>query len=107
MLYFAKGKTVDGGCFAFAPLVGPNLFCQRTSQLGESACHMPFSYRFILLETAAAGLPGNYYLVTQNPLKIEHVSQVARTSALPGWPFLLAGTAFFARVLIQHPQVKT
>ena len=53
-------ETVDGGCFAFAPLVGSNLFCQRTSQLGESACHMPISYRFILLETSAAGLPGNY-----------------------------------------------
>ena len=33
---------------------------QRTSQLGESACHMPLSYRFIFLETSAAGLPGNY-----------------------------------------------
>ena len=53
-------ETVDGGGFAFAPLVGSNLFCQRTSQLGESACHMPISYRFILLETSAAGLPGNY-----------------------------------------------
>ena len=53
-------ETVDGGCFAFAPLVGSNLFCQRTSQLSESTCHMPISYRFILLETSAAGLPGNY-----------------------------------------------
>ena len=40
-------ETVDGGCFAFAPLFGSNLFCQRTSQLGESACHMPISYRLI------------------------------------------------------------
>ena len=57
-------ETVDGGCFAFAPLVGSNLFCQRTSQLGESACHMPISYRFIRLETSAAGLPGNYLYIS-------------------------------------------
>ena len=64
-------ETVDRGCFAFAPLVVSNLVCQRTSQLGESACHMPISYRLILLETSAAGLPGNYLYTHTSSLMFE------------------------------------
>ena len=50
-------EVVDGGCFVFALLVDSNLFYQRISQLGELVCYMPISYRFILLEISAAGLP--------------------------------------------------
>ena len=80
--HFFPCETVDGGCFAFAPLVGSNLFCQRTSQLGESTCHMPISYRFILLETSAAGLPGNYLKPPRTPKQL--LSSPARLVSATG-----------------------
>ena len=51
-------ETVDRGCFAFAPLVVSNLVCQRTSQLGESACHMPISYRLFFWKLPPPACPG-------------------------------------------------
>ena len=56
-------ETVDGGCFAFAPLVGScrfQLFLSNNIAARRiSLPHAHFLYRFILLETSATGLRGN------------------------------------------------
>ena len=80
-------ETVDGGCFAFAPLVGSNLFCQRTSQLGESACHMQIPAHILHTHIHVLNVYVSVLLRGWKPKPFRPRRTARETSHLPGVPW--------------------